>query len=285
MKSTIETVTPEMAAKWLHPKINRDNRVVRDNHVEYLAQEILAGKWQVTHQGIAFGKDGRLIDGQHRLNAIVRAGKAVQCMVSTGLEDEAYKVVDCGAARVVADRIHLVNNTNQNHVICSAITAYLRATLRRSMGRTAVSEVEDEFLTRAESWQWVGAELSSVASKMRLAAVLASFAVYHFVKPEKAAEFLSGYLSGSNLDELSPVLRLRNKALGVEGVKTELTYWYAQSCMRAHLAGKSTKHIIATISEDMLGQENSSRVFATRSRASIKGQATIKAKKAVTNGK
>ena len=277
MKTTTETITPEIAAKWLHPSINRDNRVVRDSHVDYLAREIVDGKWQITHQGIAFGVDGRLIDGQHRLNAIVRAGIPVKCMVTTGLDDSAYKVVDCGSMRVVADRIHLVNNPNQNHVICSAITAYLRA-VQRNAGRMAVSAVEDEFLSKADSWQWVGAELSSVASKMRLAAVLASFAVYHFVKPEKAGEFLSGYLSGSNLSETSPILRLRNKALGVEGVKTELTYWYAQSCMRLHLAGKSGKQIGTVVSQDMLGQENSSRVLAARSQAAIRGASSRRRK-------
>lgn len=277
MKTTTETITPEIAAKWLHPSINRDNRTVRDSHVDYLAREIVDGKWQVTHQGIAFSKDGRLIDGQHRLNAIVRAGIPVKCMVTTGLDDSAYKVVDCGSMRVVADRIHLVNNANQNHVICSAITAYLRA-VQRSAGRMAVSAVEDEFLSKADSWQWVGAELSSVASKMRLAAVLGSFAVYHFMNADKAGEFLSGYLSGSNLSETSPILRLRNKALGVEGVKTELTYWYAQSCMRLHLAGKSGKQIGAVVSQDMLGQENSSRVLAARSQAAIKGASSRRRK-------
>lgn len=278
MKTTTETITPEIAAKWLHPSVNRDNRTVRDSHVDYLAREIVDGKWQVTHQGIAFSKDGRLIDGQHRLNAIVRAGVPVKCMVTTGLDDSAYKVVDCGSMRIVADRIHLVNNQNQNHVICAAITAYIKATQRVS-GRTAVSAVEDEFLSKADSWQWVGAELSSVASKMRLAAVLASFAVYHFVDHKKASAFLAGYLSGSNLPDTSPILRLRNKALGVEGVKTELTYWFAQSCMRSHLSGKSINKVITTITEDMLGQENSSRVLAARSRASLKGAATTRAAK------
>jgi hypothetical protein len=40
--------------------------------------------------------------------------------------------------------------------------------------------------------------------------------------------------------------------------------------MRLHLAGKTGKQIGTIASEDMLGQENSSRVLAARSQAAIK---------------
>ncbi len=184
MKTTTETVTPELAAKWLHPSINRDNRGLRDSHVEYLTQQILAGKWQVTHQGIAFAESGRLIDGQHRLNAISRAGIPVQCQVTRGMDEDAFQVVDCGLKRAAYDRIHLVNDPQQNATVCQAISMYLRS-IRRQGQAIPVSDLEDEFLTKAESWMWIGTEFIGTHHKMRRIPVLASFAVYHFVKPEK----------------------------------------------------------------------------------------------------
>lgn len=272
MKTTTEIITPELAAKWLHPSINRDNRDVRDSHVAYLAQQIMDGKWQVTHQGIAFAASGRLIDGQHRLNAVVRAGILTPMQVTRGLPEEAFQVTDCGLKRAAADRIHLVNDQQQNITICSAIAMYLRS-IRRQGQAIPVSDLEDEFLAKPDSWMWVGSEFVGRHHKMRRAPVLAAFAVYHFVKAEKCLAFVEGYLSGSDLTSDSPILRLRNNAMGMEGGGAELTYWRAVACMRAHLHGERITKVVAA-TEDMLGQENSSRIVAARSRASIKGAVT-----------
>src|SRR3954467_14111979 len=64
-------VTPDLAAQWL--RANTGNRPVREAHVRSLAEEITADRWKVTHQGIAFSLSGRLMDGQHRLRAVIRA--------------------------------------------------------------------------------------------------------------------------------------------------------------------------------------------------------------------
>lgn len=58
-------VTPEMAAKWLEGNVL--NRPLKQAHVDRLAREMAAGRWRLTHQGIAFDVSGCLIDGQHRL--------------------------------------------------------------------------------------------------------------------------------------------------------------------------------------------------------------------------
>lgn len=274
MKTATETITPELAAKWLHPSINRDNRGLRDSHVEYLAQQILADKWQVTHQGIAFAASGRLIDGQHRLNAIARAGKAVQCQVTRGMDEDAFQVVDCGLKRAAYDRIHLVNDPQQNATVCQAISMYLRS-VRRQGQAIPVSDLEDEFLTKADSWMWIGTEFVGSHHKMRRMPVLASFAVYHYVKREKCLAFCDGFLSGSDLASDSPILRLRNQAMGMEGGGAELTYWRAQACMRAHLNGERMLKVNAA-SEDMLGQANSSRVVLSRSKKSVRSAITRK---------
>jgi hypothetical protein len=276
MKTTTETITPEQAAKWLHPTINRDNRDVRDSHVAALAQQIMDGNWQVTHQGIAFATSGRLLDGQHRLNAIVRAGVAVPMQVSRGMNEEAFKVTDCGLKRAAYDRIHLVNDQQQNVTICQAISMYLRS-IRRQGQAIAVSDIEDEFIAKDKSWMWVGAEFIGRHHKMRRMPVLAAFAVYHFVKPEKCLAFVEGYLSGSDLASDSPILRLRNQAMGMEGGGAELTYWRAQCCMRAHLNGERLLKVNAA-SVDMMGQENSSRLVAARSQRSAQGNVTRKAR-------
>lgn len=97
MKPKIVYVTPAMAQEWLRK--NTNNRRLREGTVEGLADAIRRGEWIVSHQGIAFGKSGRLLDGQHRLHAVVRAGIAVEMMVTFDEDDEAFKVIDIGLKR------------------------------------------------------------------------------------------------------------------------------------------------------------------------------------------
>lgn len=101
MKMQVMTVTPEMAADWL--KMNTGNRRLRRWWVKTLADVIRRGEWSLTHQGVAFDTNGILRDGQHRLSAIVEAGRSAELVVFTGLSEEAYKAMDQGAKRTASD--------------------------------------------------------------------------------------------------------------------------------------------------------------------------------------
>jgi len=107
-----ELITPEKARELL--KGNYGNRPLRRTLVERLAQEMMTGNWQISHQGIAIAPDGRLLDGQHRLAAIVRSGVTVPMMVARNVPHEAFKVIDRGAKR------SLVDVTRQDSRIVSA---------------------------------------------------------------------------------------------------------------------------------------------------------------------
>ncbi len=75
----IVDVTPELAASWLDG--TEVDRPVQERHVEQLATEMTAGRWQLTHRGIAFDINKKLIDGRHRLLAVIRSGKTVPMLV------------------------------------------------------------------------------------------------------------------------------------------------------------------------------------------------------------
>jgi hypothetical protein len=101
-QSNLARITPTIAAEML--RMNNINRNMRPSHIKYIERQINLGNWIVTHQGIAFSKSGLLIDGQHRLMAIVNSGKAVYMYVFEGLPDEAYKAIDIGhVARTQSD--------------------------------------------------------------------------------------------------------------------------------------------------------------------------------------
>jgi hypothetical protein len=99
--TVIETITPHIAELYL--KFNNNNRPLRKSHIRELASDMMGGNWQVTHQGIAFDITGRLIDGQHRLHAILEAGVSIQISVTRGCSASSFSILDRGSSRSPSD--------------------------------------------------------------------------------------------------------------------------------------------------------------------------------------
>lgn len=96
-------VTPEMASRWLEG--NTHNRNKREQLVHSYARDLEAGAWGFNGETVKFAADGTLLDGQHRLMAIVRAKKPALLLVVSGLPRSAQKTIDTGAARKFADQL------------------------------------------------------------------------------------------------------------------------------------------------------------------------------------
>ena len=93
----IETVTPAMAARYLTH--NTLNRKIVAAHVDAIARDIRAGNWMMNAQPICFARDGRLLNGQHRLSAVIQAGESIEVPVMRGLPEEAYATYDIHAKK------------------------------------------------------------------------------------------------------------------------------------------------------------------------------------------
>lgn len=104
MKSKVVMVDPTLAESWLQ-KNAQHNRAMRKFVVAGYAQQMRDGEWKLTHQGVAFDVNGVLIDGQHRLAAIVEAGVIVPMMVTVNAPSVSFESLDCGIKRTVADRL------------------------------------------------------------------------------------------------------------------------------------------------------------------------------------
>lgn len=96
--SFVIDLTPEIAEDWLNHG-NTHNRPILDTHVDYLASEMKARRWRLTHQGIAFSTNQVLLDGQHRLWAVVFSGVTVPMRVFVNEPPETMGVLDTGQRR------------------------------------------------------------------------------------------------------------------------------------------------------------------------------------------
>ncbi|NUR63093.1 MAG: hypothetical protein HOV87_31220 [Catenulispora sp.] len=103
-------VTPEMASRWLEG--NTHNRNKREQLVNSYARDLEADTWDFNGETVKFAADGTLLDGQHRLMAIVRAKEPALLLIVRGLPMSAQKTIDVGASRKFADQLTMDGEAN-----------------------------------------------------------------------------------------------------------------------------------------------------------------------------
>ena len=75
--------TPEICAELLKNQVC--NRPIRLKRVNTIADDLVNGRWRDNGETIKLDEQGRVIDGQHRLAAIVKSGVSVELFVVEGL--------------------------------------------------------------------------------------------------------------------------------------------------------------------------------------------------------
>ena len=100
-----EVITPELAQQYLDT--NTNNRTVRKGKVDQFSRDMSGGRWRFTPQGIIFSSAGVLIDGQHRLLAIIQSGCSLMMWVFRGVDADVMEVIDTGATRSLKDRAQI----------------------------------------------------------------------------------------------------------------------------------------------------------------------------------
>lgn len=176
-------VTPEVATAWL--KKNVVNRTYRHWHAQNLANKILQGEWQTTHQGVAFDTDGFLLDGQHRLSAIAIAGKPVRIAVSKNVDRAAFKAIDNGLKRTITDLTNVPMRAAEASRF--AIELFYR---RNSASPEEVIAIHSSDFGKAHA---LVMETCSTSAKVFSSAFMRTAAVYLMLSGVDADEVLSNY--------------------------------------------------------------------------------------------
>jgi len=105
---SIVTVTSEIAKKMLEK--NKENRAVNKARVTQYSKAMQEGRWIENGQPVILSSDGFLVDGQHRLNAIIKADATIEMLVVTlkGTDGKGELTarnipIDIGQSRTVAN--------------------------------------------------------------------------------------------------------------------------------------------------------------------------------------
>lgn len=157
-------VTPDLAREWLEQMRFPNQRPVRERHVQFLAREIENARFRLSSIDIrSFDGQDYLVNGQHRLHAVIRADATVPMVVvrrsASGLEEVArdYAAFDRGMVRSHVDGLMgygLADETGMTTKQLSKVSAASPLILGcfqpgQVMGRAGISTQERAEFVRA----------------------------------------------------------------------------------------------------------------------------------------
>lgn len=214
-----ELITPRRAQALLDNHWRPEaQRKLTPRVVDAYAQAMRAGHWALTHQGIAIADTGELIDGLHRLHAIVQSGVPIQMLVTRNIPSQCaagmhtIDVIDRGKIRGIGQQLQLRHgyaNGKTVASICRAIeAAACRACTVTQLGHTVGNAlaVLDVYGTEIKH---VSSHASNI-SGLRNGAVRAGFAFAMHVYAEEVRLAYDRFVTGENMAKGDPMLTLRN---------------------------------------------------------------------------
>lgn len=192
--------------------VNTHNRSIKNHVANIYADDMKAGEWMLTAQGVGFSKSGFLLDGQHRLLANKNAGyPTIPLVVVTGLDPDAQLKTDIHSRRTPSDLLFLAVGVFTDPTLTSALTMLSRIDSDKSIssqyGRVPIKQVAASFERYSDTIGHVVFPKTRGLGAGFIAAVLR--AVFYEISPDLAKRFIAGVRTGENLTKGDPRLALR----------------------------------------------------------------------------
>lgn len=238
-------VTPAMAEDWLSH--NPSNRNLRRRVIDAYARDMLAGHWVLNGETVKIAIDGRLLDGQHRLNAVMQAATAARMIVVRDLPVDVMPTVDAGAKRTYSDALKLQGEENTSTLAAVTRRAVMWARGQRTnAGNITPTPLEmNEFLDANPRLRTSADLASKLASRSLLPSSVVGLCHWLFsdLDPDAASWFLARLADGDGLaaDDPIAVLRTRIIKMRVGGGRVHETEALALAihAWNAHRAGET----------------------------------------------
>lgn len=228
MKVETKYVSPKLAEEML--KGMGTNRPVATSRVMTLANEMRLGKWQLNGETIIVSDTGKLLDGQHRLLAVIESGCTVQMSIASGVLDSSFETIDTGKARSAGDIAGIAGIERPKFSMAAA------AMIWRLWHHTSVTEVCPPTMAlrvyeRFPAIRKWAPFLKTTTRQVVPAGSLLTAVTYleDIAKmPSRAEQFFAGIDTGADLSDGSPILTLRQRMINMRAsgqVMTAATCW------------------------------------------------------------
>lgn len=214
LESEFERITPTKAKALLSNNIEV-NRNVTKYAVAALVRDMEAGNWAQNGESIKISNTGKLLDGQHRLEAIVQSKKAQTLLVVRGVKESDFKTIDTGRVRSAGDVLQANGYGKPKRLAAVAKRCLELANGRSRKGQSTRSEVlafvnSDPAIEKAFGISHEGGTVSGIPES------LLGVIVWAFWSPsleDRLKAFVYGVKTGESLPKGDPRLALRKSLL------------------------------------------------------------------------
>jgi hypothetical protein len=214
------TLTPALAHLLLQSNIS--NRKISQANAEAIRADILAGRWLFNGESISVSDTGKLLDGQHRCDAVIQTRVSIPATISFGAPDEARFTIDIGKPKSAANFLHMKGYTDCNNLAATiALVLEYNKNHTLTLSRKTVSKTE--VVTSVDELKGIQASvlISSGATKRGLGS-RSTIAFCHYIFKKRAGvvaadEFISKLIDGDGLRKDSPIFHCRNRLLDLRG--------------------------------------------------------------------
>jgi hypothetical protein len=216
-------ITPEIAEALIDCCYEEQRPRARKTVDRYIL-DMKEGKWNwAASDSIKLDRQGRVIDGQHRLWAVFMSGVAIQSWVTIGLDTDAYHVIDTGKARRATDVLGRVKNRSIVGAIVRFRILWDRGERLSVLSKSVTNaEVATYFENHPEiASHAIRAQKIYKQTRISAAAVGSFISLAYDYNPFKAAEFVSCLEDGAGLLKGNPALEVRNRLMRENSGKTK----------------------------------------------------------------
>lgn len=118
----MENVSPNRAKELLG--LNISNRPLNQSTVDYYARQMRNGEWTISGQTISVSDKNTILDGQHRLAAVVNSGVTILFNIAYNVPSESFVNYDNLRTRGLADAL-FINNAKGSRVLSGILFKYV----------------------------------------------------------------------------------------------------------------------------------------------------------------
>lgn len=206
-------ITPKLAEEILDK--NTLNRPLRSGRVERYSADMKAGNWKLNGESIKITADHQLLDGQHRLFAVIDSGVTIESLIVEGLDADVMATIDTGAQRSFSDVLAI--GKGKNTTIAAGATRWVAWYKSGRRGHPNSGNVtHTEMLRVFEANPDLSTAAAAIGSSKARRFVPPSILAFVYLMASrtdtaKAGAWLELLASGANMDEKHPVFQLRER--------------------------------------------------------------------------
>lgn len=244
----IQWISPDKARDYL--ATNVCNRACSKASVKRWADTIKAGAWKLSSDAITFDWNGVLINGQHRLNALIETGATMPFVVAYNFPPESKNALDVGKKRT----LHEIMTINGYPITLNeaAICKFIMTPWEKSTVSNPDHEVHRAKLKRVH--QRLKSEIDFIIENTRFK---------EFAAPEMAALvlLLARCQDPEVASDFISLLRGKGRLDGTLKKQDEIVGLYRDHTIRIRargfrVSGMDTYKLLATVAHKFLNGEN-----------------------------